>query len=139
MALNVPYISRWKHGGNIVSTLKTVAETAFELGHEVKESVEEFSRSAGRKLHEAREGTGSALHSAADSVRQGSKAIDNVASGTASRLDATASFVEDASLKSLYTSLRKFGRSHLTGSLIAAAAVGFIAASALSRATRSRV
>jgi ElaB/YqjD/DUF883 family membrane-anchored ribosome-binding protein len=121
-----------------VTNLKTVAETALELGQEVKESVEEFSRSAGRKLHDAREGTGSALHAAADSVRQGSKAINNVASGTASRLDATASFVEDASLKSLFSGLRKYGRSHLTGSLIAAAAVGFLAGSALSRAARSR-
>jgi hypothetical protein len=122
-----------------VSTLKTVADTAYELGQEVKQSVEEFSRSTGRKLHEAREGTGSALHSAADSLREGSKAIDNVATGTASRLDATASFVEDVSLRSIYCSMRKFGRSHLTGSLVAAAAVGFIAATALSRATRSRV
>jgi len=121
-----------------MTNLKTVADTALELGQEVRDTVEEFSRTAGRKIQEAREGTGSALHSAADSVRQGSKAIDNVAAGTASRLDATGSFVEDVSLKSVFGSLRKFGRSHLAETVIAAAAVGFLAGSALNRATRPR-
>ena len=121
-----------------MTTLKTVAETASELGQEVKETVEEFGRSAGRKLDDAREGTGGALHAAASSVRKGSEAIDNLATGAADRLDATASCIEDFKLKNVFTDLRKFGRNHLAGSLMLAGAIGFCVGSVFSRATRSR-
>jgi ElaB/YqjD/DUF883 family membrane-anchored ribosome-binding protein len=126
---------------NILNTLRTVTETASELGKEAREPMEEFGRSAGRKLDQARDDTGEALHAAASSVRstgrKGSEAIDNLATGAADRLDATASYVEDHDLRDVFTGLRKFGRRHLTGSLVAAAAVGFLAGSALSKATHS--
>jgi hypothetical protein len=103
--------------------------------------MDELGRSAGKKLDEAREETGDALHSAASSVRatgrQGSDAIDNLATGAADRLDAAASYVEDHDLKGVFADLRRFGRRHLTGSLVAAAAIGFLAGSALRRATHS--
>jgi len=64
-----------------VTTLRTVTETAAELGKEARESIEELGRSAGKKLDEARDETGGALHSAASSVRragrEGSAVIDN--------------------------------------------------------------
>jgi ElaB/YqjD/DUF883 family membrane-anchored ribosome-binding protein len=124
-----------------LTTLKTLTESASELGKEAKESMEELGRSAGRKLDEARDQTGAALHSAASSVRrtgrQGSAAIDNCSTRTADRLDATASFVEDHDLRDAFTGLRRFGRRHLTGSLVAAAAIGFLAGSALRRVTHS--
>lgn len=124
-----------------MTTLKTVTETASELGKEAKESIEELGRSAGRRLDEARDETGDALHAAASSVRrtgrQGSAAIDNLATGTADRLDATASYIEDHDLGDAFTGLRKIARRHLTGSLVAAAAIGFLAGSALSRLTHS--
>jgi ElaB/YqjD/DUF883 family membrane-anchored ribosome-binding protein len=117
-------------------------ETASELGNDAKDSIEELGRTAGRKLDEAREETGGALHAAASCVRktgrQGSEAIDTLATGTADRLDATASYVEDHDLRDVLTGLGKFGRRHLTGSLVVAGAIGFLAGSALSRATRSR-
>jgi ElaB/YqjD/DUF883 family membrane-anchored ribosome-binding protein len=117
-------------------------ETASELGKDAKDSIEEMGRSAGRKVDAAREETGGALHAAASCVRktgrQSSEAIDNLASGTADRLDATASFVEDHDLKDVFAGLQKFGRRHLTGSLVVAGAIGFLAGSALSRAARSR-
>jgi ElaB/YqjD/DUF883 family membrane-anchored ribosome-binding protein len=104
--------------------------------------VEELGRSAGKRLDEARDDTGGALHSAASSVRatgrQGSEAIDNLAASTANRLDATASYIEDHDLSDLFTGLRRFARRHLTGSLVAAAAIGFLAGSALSRGTPVR-
>jgi hypothetical protein len=103
--------------------------------------VEELSRSAGRKLDEARDETGAALHTAASTVRktgrQGSKAIDDLATGAADRLDATGTYVEDHDLRDALTGLRRFGRRHLAGSLLAAVAVGFFAGSALSRAAHS--
>jgi ElaB/YqjD/DUF883 family membrane-anchored ribosome-binding protein len=124
-----------------LTTLKTLTESASELGKEAKESMEELGRSAGRKLDEARHETGGALHTAASSVRktgrQGSEAIDNLATSAADRLDATASFVEDHDLRDAFTGLRRFGRRHLTGSLVAAAAIGFLAGSALRRVTHS--
>ena len=124
-----------------MTTLKTVTESASELGKEAKESIDELVRSAGRRLDDARDETGGALHAAASSVRatgrQGSEAIDNLATGAADRLDATASYIEDHDLKDVFSGLRRFARRHLTGTLVAAVAIGFLAGSALSRATHS--
>jgi hypothetical protein len=124
-----------------VTTLRTLTETASELGKDARESIEDLSRSAGRRLDEARDETAGALHTAASSVRktgrQGSEAIDNLATGAADRLDATATFVEDHDLRDVYNGLRKFGRRHLTGSMVAAAAVGFLAGAALNRVAHS--
>ena len=123
-----------------MTTLKTITETASELGKEAKESMEELGRSAGRRLDEARDETGGALHVAASSVRtterRGSEAIDNLTSA-ADRLDATASYVEDHDLRDVFTGLRRFGRRHLTVLLVAAAAIGFLVGSVLIRVTRS--
>jgi ElaB/YqjD/DUF883 family membrane-anchored ribosome-binding protein len=128
--------------GGVLTNIRTLTEKASELGTGAKESMDELGRSAGRKLDEAREETGDALHSAASSVRatgrRGSEAIDNLATGTADRLDATASYVEDHDLKGVFADLRKFGRRHLTGSLVAAAAIGFLVGSTFSGAPQSR-
>ena len=118
-----------------MTTLKAAADTA----QDVKDSVVEFGRSAGRKMEEARDHTSGALHQAASSVRQGSARIDVLAAGAASRLDATASFVKDADLKGISASLRRFGRNHLTEVLIAAVAVGYLAGSAFNRAKTIRI
>jgi ElaB/YqjD/DUF883 family membrane-anchored ribosome-binding protein len=124
-----------------VTTLRTVTETAAELGKEARESIEELGRSAGRKLDEARDETGGALHSAASSVRragrEGSAVIDNCSTRTADRLDATASYIEDHDLGDAFTGLRRFARKHPTRSLVAAAAIGFLAGSAFRRMTHS--
>lgn len=116
-----------------MTTLNTLAEQASELGQEAKESVEALGRSAGRRLDKARDQTGDALHTAASSVR----AAGDLAASAADRLDATGSYVEDHDLKDALTGLRRFGRRHLGGSLVAAAAIGFFAGSALSRAIHS--
>jgi ElaB/YqjD/DUF883 family membrane-anchored ribosome-binding protein len=125
-----------------MTPLRTLTESASELGKEAKESVEQLGRSTGRKLDEARQETGAALHTAACSVRktgrQGSDAIGDLATSAADRLDATASYVEDRDLHDALAGLRRFGRRHLTGSLVAAAAVGFLAGTVLSRAAHSR-
>jgi ElaB/YqjD/DUF883 family membrane-anchored ribosome-binding protein len=124
-----------------LTSLKTVTESAAELGNETKASMEELGRSAGRKMDDARDEAGAALHSAASTVRttgrQGSEAIGNLATSAADRLDATASYVEDHDLRDVFTGLRRFGRRHLAGSLVAAAAIGFLVGSALSRTTHS--
>lgn len=63
--------------------------------------------------------------------------MDDLARGAAKGLDATASFVEDANLKRVANGLRRFGQKHPVYSLLAGAAVGFWAASAITRVTRS--
>ncbi len=116
-------------------------ESASDLGTGAKESIEELGRSAGRKMDGAREETGGALHAAASCVRktgrQSTEAIGDLATGTADRLDATASYIEDHDLRDALTGLRRFGRKHLTGCVVAAGAIGFLAGTALSRAVRS--
>jgi ElaB/YqjD/DUF883 family membrane-anchored ribosome-binding protein len=116
----------------MTTKLNVVAETARELGRDVKDSVADFGRSAGRKIDVARDQTGDALHAAASSMRRGSAKIDHLATGAAKRLDATASFVEDANLKGLIAGARRFGKNHLTLTLLVAAAVGFVAGVRLS-------
>ena len=120
-----------------MTTLRAITETAGDLSREVKDSVADFGRTAGRKIHGAQHQTGGALHAAACSVRRSSAKIDNLAGGAARRLDATASFVEHASLKGFFTGLRRFGQNHLTAAMLAGAAIGFWAGSALGRAVQS--
>ena len=110
----------------MATTLTTVTRTA-----------RDFSRSAGRTINKARSHTSGALHRAASSVRKSSAKIDDLATGAAKGLDATASFVQDADFKRVYTGLRKFGQKHPTFALLAGAAVGFWAASTLNRMVRS--
>lgn len=124
-----------------MSSLKAFTDAASELGREAKESVAELGRSTGGKLDDARDQTAGALHATASSVRstgrQGSAAIGNLATGTADRLDATASYLDNHELGDLVGGLRKFGRRHLTETLVFAAAIGFVAGVALNRATHT--
>jgi ElaB/YqjD/DUF883 family membrane-anchored ribosome-binding protein len=118
-----------------------LTEQVSGFGNEARESMEELGRSAGRRLDEVRDETGDALHTAAASIRttgrKGSEAIDNLATSTADRLDATASYVEDHDLRDVVTGLRRFGRRHPAGILLAGLGIGFLAGSALSRLTLS--
>jgi hypothetical protein len=122
-----------------LTTSETVTETASDFGKQTRESIEELGRSAGRKLDEAREEAGAALHSAASSVRgngrDSSAAIRNCSTQTADRLDATASYVEDHDLGDAVDGLRRFARRHMTGAVVAAAALGVVAGAFLSSAT----
>lgn len=124
-----------------MTSLRNLTDAASELGKGAKESAEELGRSAGRRLDDAREETADALHTAASSARktgrQGCEAVDNLATGAADRLDATASYIEDHDLRKLFRDLRKFGRQHLTGSLVFAVAFGFLAGAALNRLAHS--
>jgi hypothetical protein len=139
----VPSFSSWSQHRpsetweDILTTLETMTAKASELATEAKASMAELGRSAGRRMDEARDETGGTLHSAASSVRRGSEAIEDLAAGAADRLDATASYVEDHDLRGALIDLRKFGRRHLTASLVAAAVIGFLAGSAYRRVTHT--
>ena len=125
-----------------MNSARTLTDAALELGKDAIDSVEGWGRSAGEKLDNAREETVDALREAAASVRSTSRqscaAIDHVAGGTATRLDATASFLQDFEARDAFTGMRKFAHRHLTGSLVTAAAFGLFAGIALSRSTHSR-
>ena len=120
-----------------MTSLRTVVDAATELGKDAKESVEEF----GRKLDDAKDQTAGALHSAASTVRktgrQSSAAIDNLATDTADRLDTSAAYVDNHELSDIFNGLQRFGRRHLTESLVCAAAIGFLAGAAMHRAAHT--
>jgi ElaB/YqjD/DUF883 family membrane-anchored ribosome-binding protein len=123
-----------------LSALKAITGTVSDFGKDAAASIDELGRFAGKGFDEAREETGEALHAAAASVRtagrRGSEAIDNIAASAADRLDTTASYVEEHGLKELSNGLRRLCRRHLTGALVASAAVGFLAGAALGRKAR---
>jgi hypothetical protein len=121
----------------MATTLKDLASTAMDIGRDVKDTVVQFGESAGRKIDDARDQTGGALHAAASSMRKGSAKIDVLAGSAAKKLDTTASFVEDANMKGLFAGARRFGQNHLTLTVLAGVAVGFWAASTLSRGVRA--
>ncbi len=117
-----------------MTNLKETAENAIEMGKQVKDTVAAFSETAANKVADVRDGAANALHTAASSVRKGSVAIDTAAG----KLDSAGSFVEGCSVKSAADRVSEFGKSHLTGSLIMAMAIGFLAGSAMGRALQSR-
>ncbi len=92
----------------------------------------------GAKVTATKDHAADALHAAASSVRatgrQGSAAIDNLATGAADKLDATASYVED---HDVFTGVRQAVRRYPAGSLMIATALGFCAGSAIRRMTHS--
>jgi hypothetical protein len=137
MDTNVHHLSALEHGDTMATTLKDLASTAMDLGRDVKDTVVQFGESAGRKIDDARDQTGGALHAAAASMRKGSAKIDVLAGSAAKKLDTTASFVEDANMNSLFTGVRRFGQNHLTLTLLVGAAVGFWAAATLGRGDRA--
>jgi ElaB/YqjD/DUF883 family membrane-anchored ribosome-binding protein len=124
-----------------VSSLKTFADAASEFGKDAKEAVGELGRSASRKLDDARDQTAGTLHNAASSVRsagrQGSEAIDNLATGAADRLDTAAAYVDNYDPRDVFNGVRNFVRRRPTASLVAAAAIGFVAGVTLIRAVHS--
>jgi hypothetical protein len=118
--------------------------TASQLGEKVtdiKESAEALARAAGKRLDDVRTGTADALHTAASSVRstgrQGAECIDDFASGTADKLDAAGTYVEKHHLNNLPDGLRRAVRRYPAGSLVVAAALGCLAASAFRAMTHT--
>ena len=125
--------------------MMNLTETASQLGAKVSEAqgrAEGLSQAAGKKLDETRNETAGALHTVASSVRatarHGCEVIDGLATGTADKLDATASYVKDHDLRGLFASCRQLIRRHPAGSVIAASAIGFFAGSAVRRITHTR-
>jgi ElaB/YqjD/DUF883 family membrane-anchored ribosome-binding protein len=127
-----------------VKNLSTITDSALEFGKEAKETIEKLARSAEKlartasdSLDQKRGDTGSALHTAASSIRdagrQGAQKIDNLTSGAADKLHSTATYIEGHDVKGM---LAGFASRHPAPSLVVAAAMGFFVGSALMRMRR---
>jgi hypothetical protein len=108
---------------------------------DVRDNAGEFATKASKRLDNVRSGTADALRAAASTVRTtgrtGAAALDDLANVTANTLDAAGCFMKKQKLKSLAFGAkntpiklrRSFTKSPATW-LIAATAVGFLAATA---------
>ena len=105
--------------------------TAAQLGakvSEAKETAEALARAAGRKLDDVRAGTADALHTVRSTVRNSVDAIDDFTSDAADKLEAAVAHVEKHHLNGMPAGLRRAVRRYPGSSLIAATALGFLAA-----------
>jgi len=121
----------------MATTLKDVTDSALDLGRDVKDSAEQFGRAASGKIDTAREQASGALRDAAASVRKGSARIDVMAGSAASRLDAAATAVKDADMKSVSAGVRRFGQNNLGATVAFAVAFGFLVGSAFRRSNKA--
>jgi len=76
------------------------------------------------------------LHAAASTIRQGSKAIEDLAESTADKLDMAGSYVEKHDLKRTIGESRQLVRRYPVESLVLAAGVGFLTGFAMRHLTR---
>jgi ElaB/YqjD/DUF883 family membrane-anchored ribosome-binding protein len=90
----------------------------------IAEQVDEFGRE-----------TAGGLHGAASSIRQGSKAIEDLADSTANKLDGAGSYVEKHNAKRAICESRQLLRRYPAESLFLAAGVGFLSGFAIRRLT----
>ena len=79
--------------------------------------------------------TAESLHTAASSIRKGSKAIEDLAKGTANKLDKAGSYVEEHDVKRAIGESRKLVRQYPVESLVLAAGLGFLTGFAIRRLT----
>jgi hypothetical protein len=111
--------------------METVAQLGARIS-DVKETAGALARAAGKRLDEVRTGTADAIHSAASSVRStvrnGAEAIDDFASDAAEKLESAVAHVEKHHLNHMPTGLRRAVRRYPASCLIAATAMGFLAA-----------
>jgi ElaB/YqjD/DUF883 family membrane-anchored ribosome-binding protein len=82
-------------------------------------------------------GMAGGLHAAADSIRKGSKAIENVADSAAGKLDGAGSYVEKHTVKRAIAESRQLVRRYPVESLVLAAGVGFLSGLAIRRLTHT--
>jgi hypothetical protein len=86
-------------------------------------------------------GAAGSLHAAASSIRQGgqqgSRAIEDLAESTASKLDGAGSYVERHNLKTAMSESRRVVGRYPVESLLLAGGVGFLAGFAIRRLTHS--
>jgi ElaB/YqjD/DUF883 family membrane-anchored ribosome-binding protein len=81
--------------------------------------------------------TAESLHAAASSIRKGSKAVDDLAEGTASKLDGAGTYVETHNVKRAVGESRQLVGRYPVESLMLAAGIGFLSGFAIRRLTHA--
>jgi ElaB/YqjD/DUF883 family membrane-anchored ribosome-binding protein len=81
--------------------------------------------------------TAGTLHAAASSIRKGSKAIEDLAETTASKLDGAGTYVETHTVKRAVGESRQIVGRYPAESLFLAAGLGFVAGFAIRRLTHA--
>jgi ElaB/YqjD/DUF883 family membrane-anchored ribosome-binding protein len=81
--------------------------------------------------------TAGSLHGAASSIRKGSKTIEDLAEGTAEKLDGAGTYVEKHNVKRTLAESRQLVRRYPAESLFLAAGVGFLTGFAVRRMTHA--
>jgi ElaB/YqjD/DUF883 family membrane-anchored ribosome-binding protein len=104
-----------------------------EKFHDTIEQVGAFSRTAGKKLHNARHGTADVLKGSAASVREAGEAIDHFAGKAANQLENCAKYVRKLDTERLVSGVRQAVRRYPAGVIGVAAAIGLICGLALRR------
>jgi ElaB/YqjD/DUF883 family membrane-anchored ribosome-binding protein len=104
--------------------------------HDTLEQVGTFSRTAGKKLHNARQGTADVLKGSAASVREAGEAIDHFAGKAANQLEYCAKYVRKLDAEKLISGVRQAVRRYPAGFIGAAVAIGLICGIALRRNAR---
>ncbi len=117
-----------------------IKDTATKAGSglsRAQERIEEFGRTAGETLDEAREGTAAALENAASSVRttgrHGAESIETMTESAAGKLDTTAAYVRSHDVGGMVANVRQIIGRHPTSFLVMAAGIGFLAGCAVRR------
>lgn len=111
---------------------KTIADKAADA----KETVNEFGRRAADKLEESRESTARALESTSTSLHSGADQFSDMGHYAADRLQATADYVRENNLESIFEDLQNVVRRYPAQALAGAAILGFFVARGLSRSGR---
>ncbi len=120
-----------------MTTMKETVASISEAAIAAKSAAEEFGRSAGTRMDQARADTAGALHSAATAVRssgsQAASGIGQCAEDTGQMLDSTSSYIGKHDGADMIHDMRTMVRRHpgsfmvLTASV--AACIGYFAAS----------
>jgi ElaB/YqjD/DUF883 family membrane-anchored ribosome-binding protein len=118
--------------GTAARMKKTIADKASD----VKESLNEFGHKAADKLDESRESTARALEKTSTSLHSGADQFSDAGHYAADRLQATADYVRETDLESIFEDVQNLVRRYPTQALAGAAILGFLVARGLSRSGR---
>jgi streptogramin lyase len=125
-----------------LNTIKDAGAAAVEAVMAAKSAAQDMARSVSSRLDEMKSQSAETLHAGATTVRaaagRGAAAMTDAGESVAGRLDAASSYVDGYEVPSVTGTLQRAVARHPAATLILAAAVGFCAGRALTRARTPR-
>jgi hypothetical protein len=119
--------------------LEGTADSAAELGSQVKDQAADLERSAAGTVNSRRAAAADKIQSAAKSIHAGADALPGVgeraagvAHGAAGKLDAAADYLREHDLKSMGRDITTLAKNNPVPAMLTAAALGFLVAKAFS-------